>query len=113
MKVEKRSRKRPANKDKEPAIYIHSCGMGINAEARDFLKVPEFISVEFEENKIILSQGTKEDYKVTYTKHCVQRISASMFQSGFLAKIPNKTKIFGICKNGKLVFEIPEEYINR
>ncbi len=42
-----------------------------------------------------------------------QRISGKQFQNGHIAKIPNKTKIYGIYKNGKLEFEIPEEYINR
>lgn len=111
MKVKKMIK--PANRQDEPAIYIHSMGMHLNAAARDALKMPEFISVELENNKIILSIGNQSDYKVSYSDRFQQKISGALFQSGYLSKIPNKTKIYGIYKNGKLEFEIPEEYINR
>lgn len=110
MKV-KKMEKNSGIRQTEPAIYVCAKGIRLNAESRDFLAVPEFISVEFENNKIVLSGGTKEDYKVSYTKNGVQGISGSMFQSGTFAKIPNRTKIFGVRKNKKLEFEIPKKYI--
>lgn len=109
MKIKKRF---VGGRESRPGIYIHSNTMCLNAEARDLLNKPRFISVDVEGNTIILKNGTEKDFKVTYAEGHIQSISASIFQSGTFSKIPNRTKIFGIFENGKLVFEIPEEYIS-
>lgn len=94
------------------ALYFSVRNISINASARDFLNDCDYIDIEFENNEIIIKSGT--EFKIAKAGEGLRSFSTVAFLGrGRVAKIPAKTKLFGVEKDGALHFAVPKKYINQ
>lgn len=92
-------------KNEEYILHFSHGRARLNAYSRDCLNDPDYITIEIENNNIIISpSNNNNDWKVTKERG-VRLIAACAIERIF-GEITNKTKLYGKYEKNKLIFTL-------